>query len=547
MVRARALVLTMAAACAACAPRSPGLSQRSGDGKTNPVEATLLHRVAAYSHDSTLGRAAGTPAHDKAAAYIAAEARRIGLQPANGVSFLQVVPLKRRSIGARSVIRVGDDSLVLWKEFAAFVGWLDARSFDGAQTVYAGKTTDSITQPASAFRGKVVLLAAPPGTSAVSARSYPSGHPFADAAAVVTTNVDALLPSFSRRTREPVVGVPPAVNEKQVAALLVSKRGAELMMGKPLAGLAPGTTGNVVRGALEYETLDVPSSNVVAVLRGTDAAVRDEYILVSAHSDHIGVAARAVDHDSAHAFRAAMRGIRVRNNGNLPDNEYAAIRVNTDSLRALRPPRRDSINNGADDDASGSMALLSIAEALTRNRPRRSVLFVWHTGEETGLAGSRWFTEHPLVPLRSIVAAVNLDMIGRGSASEEPAGGPDMLQVLGARRLSSELGETIENVNRRSRRPLDLRYEYDAPDHPEGLWCRSDHAMYARFGIPTLFLTTGMHGDYHFVTDEAQYLDYRKLARVVSFAAAVVREVANAPAPPTLDGKKSDPGAPCVQ
>src|SRR5262249_44021749 len=174
-----------------------------------------------------------------------------------------------------------------------------------------------------------------------------------------------------------------------------------------------------------------------------------------------------------------------------------------------------------------SAGVLEIAEALVRERPKRSVLFVWHTGEEKGLLGSDWFTRHPTVPRDSIVAQLNIDMIGRGDASDLKGGGPGYLQVIGSHRLSTELGDLIEQVNREGKHGFEFDYTYDAAGHPDNYYCRSDHAMYARFGIPVAFFTTGGHEDYHQVTDEVQYIDFDKMARVVGLVEASTLAVAN--------------------
>jgi Zn-dependent M28 family amino/carboxypeptidase len=225
------------------------------------------------------------------------------------------------------------------------------------------------------------------------------------------------------------------------------------------------------------------------------------------------------------------------------------IRATLDSLRNTRPPRRDSIFNGADDDGSGSMGILEIAEALATapTRPRRSILFVWHTGEELGLYGAQYFTDNPTVPRDSIVAQLNVDMIGRGSARDLPGGGPGYLQLIGSRRLSTELGDLVEAVNRRRARPFSFDYQYDAIGHPQQFYCRSDHYMYARYGIPIVFLSTGGHVDYHMVTDEPQYLDYDKLRDVSQFINDVAVEIANRPTRLVVDRPKPDPRGQCQQ
>jgi hypothetical protein len=319
-------------------------------------------------------------------------------------------------------------------------------------------------------------------------------------------------------------------------------------------GLEPaGDDGTFFQAVPSVKAEGQPAArNVVAVLRGGDPALRGQYVALGAHSDHIGVRRGGpVDHDSARAYNAGVYRFQPADQGepSLTREQRTSIRVNVDSLRRLRPARPDSINNGADDDGSGSMALLEIAEALATSdsRPRRSVLFVWHTAEELGLVGSNHFTKNPTVPRDSIVAQINIDMIGRGGADDTRGGGPDFLSVVGSRRLSTELGDLAEQVNASSAAPLRLDYTLDANGHPTNIYCRSDHYMYARYGIPVAFLFTGVHRDYHEVTDEPQYLDYAHYARITRFVHDLTRRVAELDRRPRVDGPKPDPAGSCQQ
>ena len=181
------------------------------------------------------------------------------------------------------------------------------------------------------------------------------------------------------------------------------------------------------------------------------------------------------------------------------------------------------------------------------DRPKRSVLFVWHTGEELGLLGSDWFTRHPTVPRDSIVAQLNIDMIGRGGASDIQGGGPKYLQIIGSRRLSTELGDMVDRINKEGGHGFDFDYQFDANGHPDNYYCRSDHYMYARFGIPIAFFTTGAHPDYHQLTDEVQYIDFTKMTKVVGLVNAMTVAVANLDHRVVVDGPKPDPNAVCKQ
>ena len=220
--------------------------------------------------------------------------------------------------------------------------------------------------------------------------------------------------------------------------------------------------------------------------------------------------------------------------------------------------RADSIFNGADDDGSGSVAVLEIAEymASLKTKPKRSTLFVWHVGEEKGLWGSSYFTEHPTVPRDSIIAQLNMDMVGRGAASDQTGmtadgkelrGGPDYLQLVGSRRLSTELGDLVERVNTAKGHKFTFDYAMDANGHPMNIYCRSDHYEYAKWNIPVTFFTTGGHSAYHQLTDEPQYIDYPHMTRVAKLVADLALELGNGAKRPLVDQPRMDPKGVCKQ
>ncbi len=242
-----------------------------------------------------------------------------------------------------------------------------------------------------------------------------------------------------------------------------------------------------------------PTYNVVAAIDGSDPALKHEFVALGAHLDHIG------RRDRAH-------------------------------------PGTDAINNGADDDGSGVVALLEIAGAVARGpRPPRSLLFVWHTGEEAGGWGSRYLTTFPPVPLDRVVAQLNLDMIGRSRASgdtdDAKLSGPHEVFVVGARRLSRDLSETIARVNR-DFLGLTLNTKYDAPDDPERIYERSDHYQYAKKGIPVAFFFSGLHDDYHRPSDEIERIDFLKLQKVAQTVLAVAWTLASDPDRPRVDPRQ---------
>lgn len=244
-------------------------------------------------------------------------------------------------------------------------------------------------------------------------------------------------------------------------------------------GLAPGVgdTAFIQRYPF-FPDNDAP--NVIGVLYGSDPVLRNEYVVFSAHMDHLGVGSQ----------------------------------VNS-----------DSIYNGADDNASGTSAIIEIAEAMSRTRfkPRRSMIFLLVSGEEGGLRGSKWFSDHPTVPIGSIVADFNIDMIGRNWR--------DKIVAIGRR--ESSLGVVVDSVARAN--PglgLDV---IDDPWPEQRFYIRSDHYNFARKGVPILFFFSGVHEDYHQVSDESHTIDFEKAARIARLVALTGWAVANADERPQWD------------
>jgi Zn-dependent M28 family amino/carboxypeptidase len=273
------------------------------------------------------------------------------------------------------------------------------------------------------------------------------------------------------------------------------------------------------------------SRNVIAVLPGSDPALRGQYVLVGAHNDHVGmVPDRAFDHDALRAFNRVMRPQGANDRPGQPTPEQQA---RIDSLiaraRSIRPPRPDTVMNGADDDASGTAVLLEIAERFaTESPPLRSIVFISHAAEEGGLLGSRYFTDNPTVPLDSIVAAHNLDLLGNGGVTDVKFGGPAQVQMLGARRLSQEFGDVIDSLNAVREETMAIDYSWDRTNALNRV-CRSDQVSYFRHTIPVTYFSTGYSIDYHQATDEPQYIDYDHSARVGRFVHEIMSAVANRP------------------
>ncbi len=536
--------------------------------------ADLMTRLYIYADDSMEGRRTGTPGHVKATNYIEGEVRKLGLKPAGDKGgYFQNVPVVQRSVDPNSMLMVGSGMLMAMEDFvpAGAGRGGDPRSLNGVSSIYGGVQGDTV-QPLTAdqVRGKLVIFSAAPGgtgrgrgvqRAAGAGASRGPALPRSEEAAGTATVVGDALPEALVRAARPTPGNGPAYRDgppapPSPATLSITTHAAEVLLGVPLSRATKGAGGPAISGEVKYIEKPVPARNIVAILEGSDPKLRGEYVAIGGHNDHIGIRAEAVDHDSLHLYnqaREAIVGLVSRGQQATPEQLEAVrnIHINLDSVRKIRPVRMDSINNGADDDGSGTVTVLELAEAFAKlpraERPKRSLLFVWHVGEENGLWGSRYVTDHPPVPRDSIVAQLNMDMVGRGEKWDFPTGGPNYLQLVGSRRLSTELGDLVETVNKTEKMPFRFDYMYDANGHPENIYCRSDHYNYARYGIPIVFFTTGLHGDYHQVTDEPEYIAYDHMARVGQLVYDIAVKVADMDHRPVVDKPKPDPNGRCQQ
>jgi hypothetical protein len=246
------------------------------------------------------------------------------------------------------------------------------------------------------------------------------------------------------------------------------------------------------------KTDTVYTQNVVGILEGSDQVLKNEYVAVGAHYDHVGM------------------------------NPFA--------------PGEDKIFNGADDDGSGTVSVMAIAEAMSKGpRPKRSMLFIWHAGEEKGLWGSEYFADNPTVPIGSIITELNIDMIGRyqNPGDENHPQNKNLPKqgevfVIGSKMMSTELGDVSETVNK-SLLNISYNYKYDDPNDPEQFFYRSDHFNYAKKGIPIIFYMDGSHADYHQVTDSIEKINFEQMERVTRTILATGWELANRAARPKVD------------
>lgn len=485
-------IVCIALAGAAC---TDGRAQGEGTSLAGALASIhaedMAARIGLLAADSMQGRDTPSRELEQTARYIAAEFRRFGLEPGSPAGeYIQRYPISIRRVEGGAQIQIlgpsGNVSLEAGAHFALYPrgGLPDTLAhpvwFAGRE---AGRAGDDA--PVGAFW--IVPVAS---LSVGSSVFVPWVEAASDAGAAAVAFV---LPDEAGRFLQALAqgGAVVGLDSARVDAtpiVLVTEQGVERLFSRhrkhepTLSGeggepRALGVRARV-RAPAQVEITTAP--NVIGILRGGDPRLRDEYVLLTAHMDHVGVGA---------------------------------------------PVNGDSIYNGADDDASGTASVIEIAEAMSRvvPRPRRSMIFVTVSGEEKGLLGSQWFSEHPTVPLARIVADLNIDMVGRNWR--------DTIVAVG--KGQSSLGATVDSVARANPR-LGLAVVDDLWPQ-ERFFFRSDHYNFARKGVPILFFFNGVHEDYHRPSDEPHKIDAEKAARVARLILLTGWAVANADERPRWD------------
>jgi hypothetical protein len=455
--------------------------------------ADVARHIGVIADDSMLGRDTPSRGLELTAAYVADQFRRFGLRPAgdSGTWFQRYAIVRRRLDAEHSRVTLaaeGVEAVARFGESARYVqGNVSQAPVGGPAVLLGGRlTADDVAR--LPLRGRVVVYAldaaAPPSAQLLQVgRAIRLAGP---TAVVLVSNLPpARFAAHARASSSERTAVdfrlesPPfvEVSESAVAPVL---RAARLDLTAVRADTAPvlrPLPGLRVSVELRDSVLESSTApNTVGILEGSDPVLKRQYLVYSAHMDHIGIS----------------------------------------------PGRADSVNNGADDDASGTTGVIELAEAFSRPgaRPKRSIIFLTVSGEEKGLWGSRYFTEHPPVPIGVIVADFNMDMIGRNWR--------DTIVAIG--REHSDLGATLARVNRAhpelGMTAIDDRW----PE--ERFYFRSDHYNFARKGVPILFFFNGVHPDYHQPSDSPDKIDSEKESRILRLLYYLGRDVGDAPARP---------------
>ncbi len=470
------------------------LAATLGAGAENPIdrirEADIKADLFTLASDAMRGREAGTLDELNASAWIAERARAAGLEPAgdNGTYF-QFFPIERLRVSATSTVILDGKKLSMGRD--VLPDGMTVATVEAPVTVAQGDDVDGL-----ALKDRVLVV-----------RYAPAEQPVQDASPRTVAAIRTWLRAIEQKVKGSgpaaiVAIVPDAAQDQWNRVAIVLPRGGYTLnadgngpvpaapQGVPLLYVRESALGSPIRAdarlaaTITTDRFQYPSVNIVAKVPGRDARLKDQYVLFSAHQDHDGV-------------------------------RY--------------PVNGDDIWNGADDNATTAVALLAIGRAFAAQPGRRSALFVWHGAEERGLMGSRWYVKHPTVPLTSIVACLNGDMMGRNDP-----GTAALLGALPPHRNSPELVEIALAANTAVSR-FTIDSSWDDPNHREGWYYRSDHLPYARAGVPALFFTTLLHADYHTPMDNPDRIDVAKLTKMTRWMYATGRTVAEADKAPAAD------------
>ena len=390
---------------------------------------------------------------------------------------------------------------------------INARGRDATELARAIASIGPVAPAAGRGRGAAPV----PGSDAGRGGAPPAGPPAPAATANATQRVDFQTARNVDLPIAPQITAADAFFEFVFSGSGYSYETLKGMAAKqePLPKIALKEVRIAINVDPEYEVVQTRlTRNVVGLVRGSDSKVRDTYVALGAHLDHVGY----------QQFAPAGGG----------GGAGAGLIATCTGQTRPTPRAGDIINNGADDDGSGTVSLMAIAKAFaTGQKPKRSVMFVWHSGEEDGLHGSRYMSDHPVLPLEQMVAMLNIDMVGRNRCDDVAQA--NTVYLVGSERISTELHNLSEQANAALPKRMTLDYEYNDIADTESLYTRSDHYSYASKGVPVIFYTTGLHRDYHAVTDEVDKIEFAKMARIAELVHSTATRVANLDHVPARD------------
>jgi hypothetical protein len=457
----------------------------------------LTKHLTHLSSDEMRGRDTGSEEGKIAANYLADFYKSLGFAaPVNG-SYLQTVPLVS-SVYSKVTLQIGKTKLIENQDFV-FTGDGDMKKAAKSELVFLGLVTDENLAKVD-VKGKLV------GLWAVGVRSNDLVAKVMDAGAagiVIVSmegqaNFDRIAGRYKSLAGKGRIGFDQETKQRPV--FMVSSDKMAQLFGTPVETLKEAAKSSPETIASQKATYQVTKTknpveayNVMGFLEGTDK--KDEIIVISSHYDHVGVSSEG------------------------------------------------EVFNGADDDGSGTVSVMEIAEAFALAvkdgiKPRRSILFLNVTGEEKGLLGSEYYSESPVLPLANTVTNINIDMVGRIDYEYDKEENKDYVYVIGSEMLSSHL-KKINEYNNITYTNLVLDYRYDAPDDPNRFYYRSDHYNFAKHNIPVIFFFNGVHDDYHQVTDTVDKIEFPLMTKRAQLIFHTTWDLANREQKPPVDGSNT--------
>ncbi|MBC7913218.1 MAG: M28 family peptidase [Pyrinomonadaceae bacterium] len=497
--------------------------------------ASLLTADNAKKHLSILasdefeGRETGKPGADKAAKYIAEEFKKIGLvAPVNG-SYFQNIGLVESTFMVDK-FQINKRNLKNHTDFY-LGGSSSKKAIKAKELVFAGYgiSEDQYDDLKGIdISGKVVLI-------------YYRGEPVKDGISVISNTAQ---PSDWVKTRNKRIQNLRVKNPALILAinpdLAKSLSAAGAQLGQPALSLKKEPS--VEKGEADVIQLTSETADIFLKNSGTTLAQLTEIIKSSGKP-----ASRILKFDFEASYGAKETDVKAVNvlgylEGSDLKNELLVISAHYDHI-GLEDSGTDRINNGADDDGSGTTAVLELARTFSQAKlegkgPRRSILFLAVAGEEKGLLGSEWYSAHPVFPLANTVTDLNIDMIGRVDPAHKDA--PEYCYLIGSDKLSSQLHKISENANETYTK-LKIDYKFNDPNDPERIYYRSDHYNFAKHNIPIIFYFNGVHEDYHKPSDEVSKINFPLLAKRAQLVFYTAWDIVNRDKRPEVDVKNDMP------
>lgn len=516
----------------ACAQQSPTAMKY---GKIITPELAKQH-LSIIASDAFEGRETGKPGADKAAHYIADEFKALGLQPiVNGSYFFDVAVVQNNF--KVNTFTVNGAALENGKDFFAFNG-NGTKNIGVKDVVFIGYGIGADNYDdlkGIDIAGKVVMYIS-------------NGEPMNNGKSVIT-GTEKLSDWSTMRARKRVQ----YILSKKPALLLAVNAPASSRPGGAAAG------GRAVAGRPQRElpmslkkdpmiiTINIPTTTADTILKSTGKTIADLKAAIDQTGKPASQEVKADVNVNYATEEIPVKAVDVL--GFLPGSdpklkdEVLVISAHYDHIGLVRDPNAtDKVNNGADDDGSGTTGILEIARAFSKAKkdghgPKRSILFLGNVGEEKGLLGSEYYTDHPVIPLSKTIADLNIDMIGRvGNEYTGKADSANYVYLIGSSMLSTDLHNVSEKANQ-TYTHLDLDYKYDDLNDPNDFYHRSDHYNFARFGVPIIFYFNGVHADYHRPGDEVSKINFPLLAKRAQLVFYTAWDLLNAPNRPVVDKK----------